>query len=134
MQRHSSRHHERPAGRTPSGARNTVASRPDFQVVRGARRRIGVTAMSVSVGGFLLFVLASLFLPEVLGRPLVGHVTLGLAAAAGQFVVMALTVWRYTAHMKRRVDPTVDRLRAELRRDAERRTRTPRQERRFGAW
>jgi uncharacterized membrane protein (DUF485 family) len=90
--------------------------------------------MSISVGGFLLFVLLSSFLPDVLNQPLFGHVTLGLALGVGQFAVMAVTAWRYTVHMDRRIDPTADRLRAEMHRNEAQRARVPQQQRRFGAW
>jgi uncharacterized membrane protein (DUF485 family) len=94
--------------------------------------------MLVSVGGFLLFVLLSSFLPDVLNQPLFGHVTLGLAGGVGQFVVMAVTAWRYTVHMDRRIDPTADRLRAEIHREEAQQARAQQarvpQQRRFGAW
>lgn len=136
MQQHSSPHYGSPPDGASSGpaARNMIGSHPDFRSIRGAHRRFGLVALSVSVGGFLLFVLLSSFLPDVLNQPLFGHVTLGLAGGVGQFVVMALTAWRYLVHMERRIDPTADRLRGELQRDEAARARVPQQQRRFGGW
>ncbi|MEV0224887.1 DUF485 domain-containing protein [Streptomyces sp. NPDC050704] len=136
MPRHNSPHYGSPSDRTPSAPepRSAIGSHPDFRSIRGAHRTFGVVALSVSVGGFLLFVLLSSFLPDVLNQPLFGHVTLGLAVGVGQFAVMAVTAWRYTVHMDRRIDPAADRLRAQLHRDEAQRARVPQQQRRFGAW
>ena len=136
MPQHPSPYYGSPPDSTQSGpvARNMIGSHPDFRSIRGAHRRFGAVALSISVGGFLLFVLLSSFLPDVLNQPLFGHVTLGLAGGVGQFVVMALTAWRYTVHMERRVDPAADRLRAELHRDAASAGPGPQQQRRFGGW
>ncbi|MER6138374.1 DUF485 domain-containing protein [Streptomyces sp. NPDC001815] len=136
MPPHLSSHHGSPPDGAPAGPapRPTISSHPDFRAVRGAHRRFGAVAMSVSVGGFLLFVLLSGFLPGVLNQPLFGHVTLGLAGGVGQFVVMAVTAWRYCVHMDRRIDPTADRLRAELHRHAAQRARVPQPQRRFRTW
>lgn len=121
----------------PAGE-NRVASHPDFRSIRGSHRSFGVVAMLISVGGFLLFVLLSSFAPGVLNQELFDHVTVGLAGGIGQFVVMAVTAWRYTVHMERRIDPAVDRLRAEIARDKAEQARVQQasapQQRRFGSW
>ncbi|GAA2649116.1 DUF485 domain-containing protein [Streptomyces vastus] len=119
-------------------AENRVASHPDFRSIRGSHRSFGIAAILISVGGFLLFVLLSNFATGVLNQKLFGHVTVGLVGGIGQFVVMAVTAWRYTVHMERRIDPAVDRLRAEIARDEAEQARLQQarvpQERRFGSW
>ncbi|WP_461062388.1 DUF485 domain-containing protein [Streptomyces pseudoechinosporeus] len=119
-------------------AENRVASHPDFRFIRGAHRSFGIVALLISVGGFLLLVLLSGFAPGVLNQELFGHVTLGLVGGIGQFAVMAVTAWRYTVHMERRIDPAVDRLRAEIARDEAEQARVQQargpQQRRFGSW
>ena len=67
--------------------------------------------MALAVGGFLLYVALSSFVPDVMNQRVIGHLTLGLALGLAQFAVMALAVWRYTVHMRRRVDPIAHRLR-----------------------
>ncbi|WP_241267028.1 DUF485 domain-containing protein [Streptomyces scabichelini] len=119
-------------------AENRVGSHPDFRAIRSAHRSFGIVALLISVGGFLLMVLLSSFAPGVLNQELIGHVTVGLVGGVGQFVVMAVTAWRYTLHMDRRIDPAADRLRAEIARDEaeqarDQQARVP-QQRRFGSW
>ena len=119
-------------------AENRVASHPDFRSIRGAHRSFGIVAILISVGGFLLLVLMSNFAPGVLNQELFGHMTVGLVGGVGMFGLMALTAWRYTVHMERRIDPAVDRLRAEIARDEAEQARVQQpsapQQRRFGSW
>ncbi|CAM5652714.1 hypothetical protein SALBM311S_02432 [Streptomyces alboniger] len=64
------------------------------------------------MGGFLSYVLLSSFVPDLMNVPLGGgHLTLGLALGLGQFVLMAVIVWRYLVHMRTRVAPVVRGLR-----------------------
>jgi len=86
--------------------------------MRSSYRRFGATAVTLAVGGFLGYVLLSSFVPEVMNQRLIGHLTLGLALGLAQFAVMALAVWRYTVHMRRRVDPIAHRLRELDRRES----------------
>ncbi|MCF1600211.1 DUF485 domain-containing protein [Streptomyces muensis] len=88
---------------------------PDFRSIRTAQRSFGVAATLVSVGGFLTYVLLSGFAAGVMNQPLAGHLTIGLALGLFQFLLMAVTIWLYVRHMRRRVDPVADRLRAQLR-------------------
>ncbi|MFJ5533229.1 DUF485 domain-containing protein [Streptomyces sp. NPDC093261] len=108
------------AGRSPSPATPadsasppSLRDHPEFPPLRHAFRAFGATAAALVVGGFLLYVLLSGFAPGLMNQPLAGHLTLGLALGLAQFGLMALAVWRYTAHMSRRVDPVARRLRSE---------------------
>ncbi|MFF9118664.1 DUF485 domain-containing protein [Streptomyces massasporeus] len=49
--------------------------RPDFRSLRRAQRRFGIRATILSVGGFLLYVLLSSFVPAVMNQPLFGRLT-----------------------------------------------------------
>ncbi|WP_373921944.1 DUF485 domain-containing protein [Streptomyces sp. T12] len=82
--------------------------------MRSAHRSFGTAATLVSVGGFLTYVLLSGFAADVLNQPLAGHLTIGLALGLCQFLLMAVTIWLYVRHMRRRVDPVTHRLRAQL--------------------
>jgi uncharacterized membrane protein (DUF485 family) len=82
-----------------------ISEAPEFHSLRRAQRRFGLRATLLSVGGFLVYVLVSHFVPDLMNTPLVGHLTLGLALGLGQFAVMGVTAWCYTRHMRTRVDP-----------------------------
>ncbi|MBX9364578.1 DUF485 domain-containing protein [Streptomyces sp. WAC04114] len=86
--------------------------RPDFRSPRRAQRRFGIRATILSVGGFLLYVLLSSFVPAVMNQPLFGRLTLGLTLGLGQFAVMGVTAWCYVRHMRTRVDPLARGLRS----------------------
>lgn len=84
---------------------------PAYQSLRRIRRRFGVRATAVAVGGFLLYVLLSSFVPGLMNQTLSGHLTIGLALGLGQFVLMAVIVWRYLVHIRTHVTPLVRGLR-----------------------
>ena len=94
--------------------RPSVSHDPAYRSLRRIQRRFGVRATAAAVGGFLLYVLLSNFAPGVMNQPLAGHLTLGLALGLGQFVVMAVTAWRYVRRMRTRFDPVARGLRAQL--------------------
>ena len=100
-----------PAATPPQAERPTVAHDPAYLSLRHAHRRFGVKATATAVGGFLLYVLLSSFTPGLMNRSLSGHLTLGLALGLGQFVLMAVIVWRYLVHLRTRVTPVVRGLR-----------------------
>ncbi|AYC43720.1 DUF485 domain-containing protein [Streptomyces griseorubiginosus] len=84
---------------------------PAYQELRRTHRRFGVRATAVAVGGFLLYVLLSSFLPGLMNTSVSGHLTVGLALGFGQFVLMSLIVWRYLVHVRTDVTPVVRGLR-----------------------
>lgn len=94
----------------PAG-RPSLAHDPGYQALRRTHRQFGVKATAVAVGGFLLYVLLSSFLPGLMNRSLSGHLTIGLALGLGQFVLMAVIVWRYLLHLRTHVTPVVRSLR-----------------------
>lgn len=105
-----------PYGTGPEpGDRQTVSREPAYQELRHTHRRFGVRATAVAVGGFLLYVLLSSFLPGLMNTSLSGHLTIGLALGLGQFVLMGVIVWRYLVHMRTRVTPVVRGLRGLVR-------------------
>ncbi|WP_053755847.1 DUF485 domain-containing protein [Streptomyces sp. MMG1533] len=91
--------------------RRSVSHEPAYQALRRTHRRFGVRATAAAVGGFLLYVLLSGFVPGLMNRSLSGHLTVGLALGLGQFVLMAVIVWRYLVHMRTRVTPVARGLR-----------------------
>jgi uncharacterized membrane protein (DUF485 family) len=102
------------AGPEPAD-RQSVSREPSYQALRRSHRRFGVRATAVAVGGFLLYVLLSSFLPALMNTPVSGHLTIGLALGLGQFVLMGVIVWRYLVHMRTRVTPVVRGLRGLVR-------------------
>ncbi|MGW0712663.1 DUF485 domain-containing protein [Streptomyces sp. NPDC002643] len=112
----------------------TVHAHPEFRSISAAYRRFGAWSTALSVGGFLLYVLLSSFVPAVMNHRLIGHLTIGLTLGLAQFAVMGVTAWLYVRHMRKNVDPVARRLRAQLEdRDAEQRRRVP-AGRRFRTW
>ncbi|MCT9075660.1 DUF485 domain-containing protein [Streptomyces fulvoviolaceus] len=114
MSRHSTRFGSPPPySPTPpeQAERQQVSRDPAYQSLRRMRRRFGVRATAVAVGGFLLYVLLSSFVPGLMNQPLIGHLTVGLALGLGQFVLMAVIVWRYLVHIRTHVTPLVRGLR-----------------------
>lgn len=95
--------------------RHPVFRQPAYQALRHTHRRFGVRATAVAVGGFLLYVLLSSFLPGLMNTSLSGHLTLGLALGLGQFVLMGVIVWRYLVHVRTSVTPVVRGLRGLVR-------------------
>lgn len=93
------------------GEWRSVAGLPAYQALRRTHRRFGVQATAVAVGGFLLYVLLSSFLPGLMNTSLSGHLTIGLALGLGQFVLMGVIVWRYLVHVRTDVTPVVRGLR-----------------------
>ena len=95
--------------------RQSVSREPAYQSLRRSHRRFGVRATAVAVGGFLLYVLLSSFVPGLMNTSVSGHLTVGLALGLGQFVLMGVIVWRYLVHMRTRVTPVVRGLRGLVR-------------------
>ncbi|NEB04045.1 DUF485 domain-containing protein [Streptomyces sp. SID13726] len=95
--------------------RRSVSHEPVYRSLRRTHRRFGVRATAGAVGGFLLYVLLSSFLPGLMNTPLSGHLTVGLALGLGQFVLMGVIVWRYLVHMRTQVTPVVRGLRGLVR-------------------
>ncbi len=91
---------------------------PGLGEVRRAYRMFVSTTMVLSVGSFFLYVMLSCFAPGFMDVRIAGHFTLGLIVGLAQFAVMAVTGAYYAAHMRNRVEPIVDRLRAEGQRSA----------------
>ncbi|MGW0420353.1 DUF485 domain-containing protein [Streptomyces sp. NPDC003015] len=91
--------------------RQSVARQPAYQSLRGRHRRFGVRATAVAVGGFLLYVLLSSFVPGLMNTSVSGHLTIGLALGLGQFALMGVIVWRYLVHTRTQVTPVVRGLR-----------------------
>jgi uncharacterized membrane protein (DUF485 family) len=103
-----------PPGTEPADPQ-TVSREPAYQSLRRTHRRFGVRATTLAVGGFLLHVLLSSFLPALMNASLSGHLTIGLALGLGQFVLMGVIAWRYLVHMRTHVTPVVRGLRGLVR-------------------
>ena len=93
----------------------SVSREPAYQSLRRSHRRFGVRATAVAVGGFLLYVLLSSFMPGLMNSSVSGHLTVGLALGLGQFVLMGVIAWRYLVHMRTQVTPVVRGLRGLVR-------------------
>src|SRR3954471_15110369 len=59
-----------PAPVADSSPARGIHTHPEFQSMRRAYRRFGATSVALAVGGFLLYVLVSSFLPDVMNQRL----------------------------------------------------------------
>lgn len=98
-------------GGPPTPYDPSVSRQPAYQSLRVRHRRFGARATAVAVGGFLLYVLLSSFVPGLMNTSVSGHLTIGLALGLGQFVLMGVIVWRYLVHTRTQVTPVVRGLR-----------------------
>ncbi|MDG5806016.1 DUF485 domain-containing protein [Streptomyces ossamyceticus] len=122
-----------PGPRSAARGRQSIHALPEFRSLRAASRRFGMWATVLSVGTFLSYVVLSSFVPGVMNQRLAGRLTVGLALALTQFVIIGVTAWLYLRHMRRNVDPVARRLRAQLEDHEGERRRLP-AGRRFRAW
>ncbi|MFD8304609.1 DUF485 domain-containing protein [Streptomyces sp. NPDC059690] len=95
---------------------HAIYDNAEFQALKRAQRRSGVAMTVIGVGGFLLYVLLSSFMPGLMNSSLSGHLTFGLALGLGQFVLMAVIARRHVVHMRTRVDPVARGFRTQLHR------------------
>jgi uncharacterized membrane protein (DUF485 family) len=85
----------------------------------GLRRRLRGFVFPTTVAFFLwyaLYVLLSAYARGFMGAKLVGNINVALLFGLLQFVSTFLIAWYYSRYAARTLDPTADRIRAELER------------------
>jgi uncharacterized membrane protein (DUF485 family) len=109
---------------------------PAFSQARRVYRSFGTAAALFSIGSFMLYVVLSCFLPDMMDIQVAGHITLGLLCGLAQFAIMAATVWCYALRMRSQVDPIVDRFREadRLRAEQQQQQTVTSSPRRFRTW
>lgn len=89
----------------------------------GLRRSLRGFVFPMTVAFFLwyaLYVILSAYARGFMSIKLVGNINVALVFGLLQFVSTFLIAWLYSRYADRRLDPTADRIRAELNRDAHR--------------
>ena len=85
-----------------------------FVNLQRRRRRFVVPMAVFFLVWYFAYVLVAAYLPDVMARPVLGSINLGLVLGLGQFVTtFAITIW-YVAFSNRVLDPLGAELRAEL--------------------
>ncbi|MFI6857552.1 DUF485 domain-containing protein [Streptomyces sp. NPDC050416] len=75
-----------------------------FQEVRRQYRRFVVPAFMAFFAWYVGYVVAATAAPELMARPVVGVVNVGLVAGLGQFLTTFLFTWAYSRHARLRRD------------------------------
>jgi uncharacterized membrane protein (DUF485 family) len=83
----------------------------------GLRKALRGFVFPMTVAFFLwyaLYVLLSAYARDFMSTKLVGNITVGLVLGLLQFVSTFVIAWVYARYAERHLDPTADRLRAEI--------------------
>jgi uncharacterized membrane protein (DUF485 family) len=90
-----------------------------FQQVRRRYRRFAFPAVGACLVWYLLYVMAAITAPGVMGRPVAGAVNVAMLAALAQFATTFLLTWAYARHARQHRDQAA----LELRWDTQERVR-----------
>lgn len=85
-----------PSTSPPSSAGwESIATLPEYTALVRARRRYSTSALILSMGSLAIFVLLASFAREMMSLPVAGGMTLGIALALLEFVLLVATgaVW-----------------------------------------
>lgn len=94
-----------------------VQQSPEFADLRKRFRRFVFPVTAFFLAWYALYVLLSIYAPDVMGTKVAGSINIGLLMGLGQFVTtFAITLW-YSRWASREFDPRADAIGASL--DAE---------------
>jgi uncharacterized membrane protein (DUF485 family) len=108
---------QRPPGSgSPAGPTvyEQMQASPDFQGLRRSLRRFVFPATVAFLAWYLLYVLMSAYARDFMGTQLVGNINVAYVFGLLQFVSTFAIAYLYARYADRRLDPTADRLRAEV--------------------
>jgi uncharacterized membrane protein (DUF485 family) len=88
-----------------------VQSSPEFADLRRRFRRFAFPMTAAFLAWYLLYVLLSTYAVDLMARPVVGALNVGLLLGLGQFASTFLITWLYVRHADRRLDPPAEALR-----------------------
>ena len=86
----------------------------DFVSLRRSFRRFAFPMTVVFLGWYLLYVIASGWARDFMGREVWGNINVGYIFGLLQFVSTFLIAWLYERHMDNNVDPIAARVRQTL--------------------
>lgn len=90
---------------------SAIHADPDFVRLRRRLRRFALVAGVGFMAWYLVFVLLSAYAHDVVTRPVVGSINLGVVLGLTQFVTTAVLMVVYNRYAATRLDPLVDVLR-----------------------
>lgn len=82
----------------------TVQRSAAFQQVRSRHRRFVLPAGIAVLGWYFAYLVAATAAPDLMARPVVGVLNVGMAAGLGQFASTFLLTWAYMRHARLRRD------------------------------
>ncbi|NTW40412.1 MAG: DUF485 domain-containing protein [Cellulomonadaceae bacterium] len=85
-----------------------------FTSLRSTFRGFAFPMTAAFLAWYFAYVLLSTYAGELMSRPVIGVLNVGLLLGLGQFASTFLLTWLYVRHANRRLDPLAARLRAEL--------------------
>jgi uncharacterized membrane protein (DUF485 family) len=100
----------------PPDRYRTVQSSPDFAGLRKALRGFIFPMTIAFLAWYALYVLLSAYARDFMATKVVGNINVALIFGLLQFLSTFLIAWLYARYARRRLDPTADRLRAEIER------------------
>ncbi|WP_422772590.1 DUF485 domain-containing protein [Plantactinospora sp. WMMC1484] len=104
-----------PAPASAASDRYVAAQRSDeFAGLRKALRGFVFPMTAAFFLWYALYVILSAYARDFMGTKLVGNINVALVFGLLQFVSTFLIAWLYSRYAERKLDPTADRIRAEL--------------------
>lgn len=91
-----------------------VQHSPEFTELRRSFRAFAFPATAAFLVWYLLYVLLSTYAVDLMARPVIGVVNVGILISLGQFVTTFAITYLYVRHANRRIDPQAERIRDEL--------------------
>jgi uncharacterized membrane protein (DUF485 family) len=105
---------DREAEATGAATHLSLQGSPEFRELRSRFRRFVFPMTAAFLVWYLLYVIASAWARDFMGRTIVGNINIGLVFGVLQFVSTFLIAWAYSRHAERKLDPIADKLRHEV--------------------
>ena len=91
-----------------------VARTPEFAKLRSTFRGFAFPMTIAGLASYFVYVVLSIFLPEFMGRPLFGALSIGMTLGLLQFAVTWVWTALYVRFADKRLDPISTKLKADL--------------------
>lgn len=95
-----------------------VAESPDFRELQRRHRSFVFPLAVLFLIWYFVYVLLAAYAHDFMATPVIGSVNVGLLFGLGQFVTTFVITMAYVAYANRKLDPTAEKIRAELEGDA----------------
>lgn len=106
---------EPPTRRVPSRDEFVEASHtPEFQQLRKNFRGFAFPMTIAFLVWYFLFVLLSTYATDLMSRPFIGNVNIGIFIGLLQFLTTFLLTWLYIRHANKNLDPLAGQIRSRL--------------------